>query len=210
MEDGETRSDDGNALVRNIRDPGQPTESERRGHVNTQRPYRSWCKFSVMGRGVNSPHGRSDAQDDVEGMLHVSINDGFLGERESEEQVTPVLVIRGRRHKMTWAMLVPRRGTEFPWIAKRATKFIDHAQVRQRASGEGNRTSSPRRKPDRSGDTTLGEGKSNEIIERVVGLVASEARTLKAALEHRTGTAIPPDARILCWLVEFAAYLMNR
>ena len=28
-------------------------------------------------------------------------------ERESEEQVTLALVIRERRHKMTWAMLVP-------------------------------------------------------------------------------------------------------
>ena len=50
---------------------------------------------------------------------------GFLGEKESEEQVTLVLVIREKRHTMTWTMLVPRRGTEFPWIAKRAAKFID-------------------------------------------------------------------------------------
>ena len=50
---------------------------------------------------------------------------GFLGERDSEEQVTPVLAIRERRHKMTRAMLVPRKGTEFPWIAKRAARFID-------------------------------------------------------------------------------------
>ena len=50
---------------------------------------------------------------------------GFLGEKESEEQVTLMLVIRERRHNMTWAMLVPRRGTEFPWIAKRSAKFID-------------------------------------------------------------------------------------
>ena len=45
---------------------------------------------------------------------------------------------------------------------------------------------------------------------RAVGLVARQARTLKAALEHRIGTRVPPDARILCWLVAFAAYLMNR
>ena len=43
----------------------------------------------------------------------------------SEEQVSPVLVIRERRHKMTCAMLVRRKGTEFHWIAKRAAKFID-------------------------------------------------------------------------------------
>ena len=47
---------------------------------------------------------------------------------------------------------------------------------------------------------------SNGVTERAVGLVAGQARTLKAALEHRTGTRIPLDARILCWLVEFAAY----
>ena len=41
-------------------------------------------------------------------------------------------------------------------------------------------------------------------------LAASQARTLKAAVEHRIGTRVLPDARILCWLVEFAAYLMNR
>ena len=49
---------------------------------------------------------------------------GFLGERESEKQMTLVLVIRERRRKMTWAMLAPRKGTEFLWIAKRAAMFI--------------------------------------------------------------------------------------
>ena len=51
---------------------------------------------------------------------------------------------------------------------------------------------------------------SNGIIERAVGLVAGQARTLKAALEHRIETGSPPDARILCWLMEFAACLMKR
>ena len=69
---------------------------------------------------MNAPHRRSDTQEDLEGVPHVSMDYGFLGERESEEQVSFVLVIRERRHKMTWAMLVPRKGTEFPLIAKRA------------------------------------------------------------------------------------------
>ena len=43
-----------------------------------------------------------------------------------------------------------------------------------------------------------------------MGLLAGQSRTLKAALEHRIGARAPHDARILCWLVEFAAYLMNR
>ena len=48
-----------------------------------------------MGRGVNALRRRLDAQDDLEGVPHVSMDYGFLGERESEEHVSPVLVIRG-------------------------------------------------------------------------------------------------------------------
>ena len=65
MEDGEMACDDGSAQVR-----------------PHNRPYRSWCKFCVMGRGVNAPHRRSDAEDDVEGVPHVSMDFGFLRERE--------------------------------------------------------------------------------------------------------------------------------
>ena len=60
-----------------------------------------------MARGVNVPYRRSDAQDDVEGVPHVSMDSGFLGEKESEDRVSLVLVIREGRHKMAWAMLVP-------------------------------------------------------------------------------------------------------
>ena len=52
------------------------------------------------GTWVNSSHRRSDNQDDVQGVLHVSMDSGFFGEKESEEQVAPVPVIRERRHKM--------------------------------------------------------------------------------------------------------------
>ena len=119
------------AAERNIHDSGQPTESERREHMNTHRPHRSWCKFRVMERGVNSPHGRSDAQDDLEGVPHVSMDYGG--------QVKPMLVIREKRHIMTWVMLLPRRGTEFPRIAKRAAKFVDwlgHNRVTLRCDNE--------------------------------------------------------------------------
>ena len=64
---------------------------------------------------------------------------GFLAEKKSEDRKSPVLVMRERRHKMTWAMLVPRKGTEFPWIAKRAAKFIDqlgHNRVTLRCDNE--------------------------------------------------------------------------
>ena len=76
-----------------------------------------------------SPHRKSDAQDDLEGVLLVSMDFRFLGEKEPEEQVT----------QMTGAMLVPKKGTELPWRAKRAAKFSDqlgHNRVPLRCDSE--------------------------------------------------------------------------
>ena len=152
---------DGSAQVRNFRDPGQLTANKHQVHMTTHRPYRSWCKFCVMGRGVISPHRGSDAQDDLEGVLHVSMDYGFLGERESEEQVTPVLVIRERRLKMTWAMLVPRKRS-FPgsqreqrsyrpaWAKRCDSEPAIEALARERSH------KLAKRQPDRPCETTSG------------------------------------------------------
>ena len=125
---------------------------------------------------------------------------------------------REKWHKMTWAMLVPRRGAEFPRIAK-ASMFIaqlGHDRVTLRcdnepaieAFGKGTCTSSSRRKPDCARETS-GRGPVQRN-HRTHGGTRGQARTLKAAVEHRSGVKVPPDARPLCWLLEFAAYLMNR
>ena len=74
MEDGEMGFDEGSAQVRYIRDPGQPTAKEHQEHMTTHRPCRSWCKFCLMARGVSAPHRRSDVQDELEGVPHVSMD----------------------------------------------------------------------------------------------------------------------------------------
>ena len=214
MEDGEMGFDDGSAQVRNIRDPGQPTVKEHDHTSSVQN------MVQVLRDGTRSERTAQEIRCSrgLGRVPHVSMDNGFLGERESEEQVSLVLVIRERRDKKTWAMLlVPRKGTEFPWIAKRAARFIDqlgHNTGTLRCDNEPAiealaREIAPARQevsptvPERP---PVGEGQSNGVIDRAVGLVAGQARTL----EHRTGTRVPSDARILCWLVGYAAYLMNR
>ena len=168
-----------------------------------------------MGRSVNSPYRRSDAQDDMEGVLHVSMD------------YVESLVRRNLKNRWLpcWSSvkgdtMVPRRVTEFPWIARRAAKFIDqlgHNKVTVRCDNEPSIETLTREisQARQEGSQTVPErppveSQPNGIIERAAGLVAGQARTLKAALEHRIGIRIQPDARILCWLVEFAAYLTNR
>ena len=103
MEDGEMGFFDGSAQVRNIRDPGQPTANEHREHMTTHRPYRSWCHFCVVGHGVNSPHRRSDAQDDLEGVNGISLDCKESSEvhRPAWAQQSHALrVWRGKSHKL--------------------------------------------------------------------------------------------------------------
>ena len=49
--------------------------------MTTHRPYRSWCKFCVMGRGVNTPHRRYQ----VLKMIRKGADYESLGEGDSEE-----------------------------------------------------------------------------------------------------------------------------
>ena len=119
MEDGETVFDDGSPQVRNIRDPSQPTVKEYQEHMATHRPYRSWCRFCVVGRGVNAPHRRSGAQDFLDGVPRVSMDPGFLGERDSEEQVSE------ERHG------VPLDREESSEVHRPARAQQSHAQIRQ-------------------------------------------------------------------------------
>ena len=76
MEDGESGFDDGSAQVRNIRDPGQPTANQhQRAHDHTS-TLQIMVQILCDGRGVNALHRRSDAQDDLEGVPHVSMDYG--------------------------------------------------------------------------------------------------------------------------------------
>ena len=43
-------SEEGEA-PRALRDPGMPTDRERREHMLTHIPFRSWCEHCVRGRG---------------------------------------------------------------------------------------------------------------------------------------------------------------
>ena len=64
--DGDEMQKEGEEAVvpKLVRDPGEPTAQERAEHEKTHLPYRSWCKFCVMGRGRDLPHRAKDRTDD--------------------------------------------------------------------------------------------------------------------------------------------------
>ena len=58
---------------------------------------------------MNAPHRRSDAQDDVEGVSHVSMDCGFLGEKESETETQDDVGLAGSERA---ARFIDQTGTQ--------------------------------------------------------------------------------------------------
>ena len=119
--------------MRNICDPGQPTAKEH------QKQHDHTSSLQIMVQ-IQCDKARCERAGDP--MLKTTWWDcrmcGFLGEKESEDRVSPVLFIRERRHKMTWAMLVPRKGVsldlkESNEVHRSTQAQHSHAQLRQRA-----------------------------------------------------------------------------
>ena len=45
--------------------PCQPTAEEEEEHRCTHWPFRSWCRFCVMGRALGQPHRSSETHSDI-------------------------------------------------------------------------------------------------------------------------------------------------
>ena len=55
-----------------------------------------------------------------------------------------------------------------------------------------------------------GESQSNGLAERAIREVVDHIRVLKLALETHLNVRIPSNHPVMAWLVEHAAYLLNR
>ena len=70
-------------------DPGQPSQEEKESHRIDHYPYRAWCRWCVMGRGVGTPHTRSQTTLEVPrvGINHFFVSGGEVKERGTHEEL---------------------------------------------------------------------------------------------------------------------------
>ena len=86
--------------ARQAHSPPQPTDQEMESHRCDHHPYRSWCKFCVMGRGRGFPHGQGqDSAIPVIGMDYFFITSGGVKKRDelrdSDTQNSPEALSEG-------------------------------------------------------------------------------------------------------------------
>ena len=122
-EEGE---DGAEAVPRPAPSPGDPTARQVEEHRRTHMPYRSWCKWCVLGRGRGSPH-KSQAKSEIPviGVDYFFLTQGgikakdevdsdarALEEARAKGEVVKCLVVRCSWTKCVFAHVVPQKGLD--------------------------------------------------------------------------------------------------
>ena len=113
--------------VRPLRDPGQPTERERRQHELTHLPFRPWCADCVAGAAAANPHRRHGPRADDEGLVKISVDYGFMSTGDDENESRTLLVMHASRSKAVMARVVAGKGRQDPsavaWIIEQVRRL---------------------------------------------------------------------------------------
>ena len=205
---------------RRMADPMRPTRREIEEHEITHIPYRNWCWACVQGRGKATPHRRSKESGSIP-ELHLDFM--FLGPKDEPGGTIPCLVVKETSSKVCMATMVPSKSVD-QFVVKRVVAFLTevgclHGDVivksdenaikcvveevgKHRAAAGGGKwivEHSP-----------VGASASNGSVERAIQSVEAQVRVLKLALEHRYKVELPAKHAMIPWMIEYAAFLLNR
>ena len=149
-------------------------------------------------------------------MNEVHFDFAFLGKEDEPGKLTPMLVIRERITSMTMASTMPTKsagaflgeiGCEFgDLLAKSDQEPAVMAIVKEVAGvralqGGGQFVIE---------NSLVGSQASNRIVERAIQSVAAQTRVMLEALEAKWKLDIPHCHPVIGFLVEYAAFLLNR
>jgi hypothetical protein len=224
VSDGEDDVDDAEFGVRatqKVKDPKMPKQEEIEEHEKTHLPYRSWCRHCVRGRGKEALHKKMKEKPDIN---EVHFDFFFMGKEGEPGRTIPIAAVKERITGMMMAAVVPRKSGGV-YIAKRVMAFLQEVGCefgdvtvksdqeeaiksvvkdvgRLRAAAGGGRFVEEM--------SPVGASASNGVIERGIQSIEGQVRVLLGALESRWKVKMPVDHPILCYMIEYAAYLLNR
>ena len=102
----------------------QPTKDDIESHEIAHVPFRSWCKFCIMDKGIASAHKSGESQSSE--VPIVGVDYAFTGSRQqkNEEKGSPVMVITDKRTQRILARMVPQKGRS-KYAIKKLSRDID-------------------------------------------------------------------------------------
>jgi len=109
------------------RRPNAPTKDEIEQHEITNFPPRDWCQHCVDGHGISHQHKRVEEEEKL--GITVSLDYAFMTADETEEGVSPILVMHDNSTGAIWVLAVERKGNE-PVALNWAVARLDEAGYR--------------------------------------------------------------------------------
>ena len=205
-------------VIRNLKDPKLPTREEVEKHNLTHLPYRNWCPICVQAKGKDMDHCKDKGGD--RNLPEYSFDYCFPGDEFGFRWT--VLVGKERSTKAWMASAVPVKGSSGKFGTDKCLEFMEE---------NGDKDSNIIVKTDQEPSIeclvkdiieSREEGKtiheespvkssgSNGIVERGVQEVEGQIRALFLALQDRVKMKVDTRERIVGFIPEYAAYLMNR
>ncbi len=195
-----------------------PTSREIQEHNRTHVPFRSWCPHCIAGRGADLPHMRKPLDDAVRN--EISIDYCFLRDAPGGPSQA-VLAGRDRRSGIFIGHAVPFKGSGVDWIAQQLARDIMKCGYHGRVTIRGDQEPALQ---DLLGEVArlrgdlptviegspVGDSKANGYAERAVKSIEEMVRTHKLALEKRVGEPIPITHKVMPWLIEHCADILNK
>ena len=80
-----------------VQTPAKVSKDERERHELTHTPFRSWCKFCVMGRGRNQDHKKVKRDESETIVPRVSLDYFFLSEADKKASENPMVLMVDER-----------------------------------------------------------------------------------------------------------------
>ena len=236
MDDEERHGEAQAARPRVARSPREPTSFERELHEVTHIPLRTWCRHCLLGRCKDVYHSRlGDGSNDVPrvGMDYMHISDHGVTNKideipENVDETITMLVLKDAWHKSIWVYPVVGKGvTAAQWLpdmvkADMASSCgLDNCMLvvksdQEPAIKELQEEIARQRRVDGAVGTVIenskvGDSSSNGRTERAIQEVGGMIRTLKFALEDRTGGGkIPLSHPVIPWIAKHAAAQITR
>jgi hypothetical protein len=212
--------------VRAVRDPGQPTRTERAAHELTHLPFRPWCADCVAGKAADDPHRRAAREED-DGPVKVSVDYGFVTERAATEAdpermvQRTILVVKVSGCKAIMAKCVRGKGRADPlaasWLVDQLRRLGLGRCVLQADGEPAQRTFVKDVLEEAARTSAIGvaaahtpphDHQCNGGVEKAVRDVKDHVRVMRCALSRHVGP-VPVDGAAFEWMVTWAAELLT-
>ena len=205
--------------IKKLIDPILPSKEEvERHYLMGHIPFRNWCPVCVKAKGRELDH--SQVGDKERTMSEYSFDYCFPGDEFGFKWT--VLVGKERKSKMWMATAVPMKGSSGRFSVDQCIDFIQEigdsstniiVKSDQEPAIEYLIKDLIENRPEGKTISEVAPVKSkgsNGVIERAVQEIEGEIRAIFIGFQERLGIKLSAKSRIISFIPEYAAYLLNR